>query len=348
MRFGVLSMLDVLGLASGAALGIYGALKGWGYWALVVQQLAPPATVAVGVWLAHDWKPGRYARHTDIRGHVVFGGQLTGANIMYAAAGNFDSLVVGWRWGSQALGLYSRAYTLLLLPLQQITLPLQGVAVSALSRLQDNPDRFRRFYCSSVTVLAFVTTPLLVIMAVSAHDIIAVVLGDKWLSAAPVFTMLAIAQIGLPVAGTVNWIYQSLGQSERLLRWTAIATPLSVISFLAGVPWGPVGVATAFAIEVHVVRFPALWYAFKHSPVKTADWIKAVWRPAVVSLVMALAMIVVQRGLPFWSPLPRLLLTCATGAAALAGSTLAWPGARREAIGLTSQMLDSWRRPKAA
>jgi PST family polysaccharide transporter len=346
MRFGVLSVLDASSLAAGALLGIYGAWRGWGYWALVVQQLAPPTTVAVGVWFVHRWRPSRPARQSDIRGHVVFGGQLTGSNILYAAASNFDSLLVGWRWGSQALGLYSRAYTLLLLPLQQITLPLQGVAVSTLSRLQHDAERFRRFYCSSVTVLAFVTTPLIVIMGVCAHDIIAVVLGDKWLSATPVFTALAVAQLGLPVAGTINWIYQSLGQSDRMLRWTMVATPLSIVSFVVGLHWGPVGVATAIAIEVHVVRFPALWYAFRHSPVKIRDWIRAVWRPSVVCLIMGLAMFAARELLPDWRPIERLIVCCLAGGVALAGSTLCWPQTRRETIDLTRQLLASWQGPR--
>ena len=36
---------------------------------------------------------------------------------------------MGWHWGAGPLGLYSRAYNLLMLPVRQLALPVASVAV---------------------------------------------------------------------------------------------------------------------------------------------------------------------------------------------------------------------------
>ncbi len=56
---------------------------------------------------------------------------------------NLDNALIGRFWGSYQLGLYAKAYQMLLLPMEQINAPIASVAVPALSRLADSPERYR-------------------------------------------------------------------------------------------------------------------------------------------------------------------------------------------------------------
>jgi O-antigen/teichoic acid export membrane protein len=345
MQFGQLSLLEVGALAAAAVAAIGAAWTGVGHWALVIQQLTFALVSALGVWVMCPWRPGPPSRRSGVRSMITFGGQVTVANIMDSFSRNFDNVLIGWRWGAEALGLYSKAYALLLLPIRQINYPLRAVVLASLSRLQKEPDRFRQFYCRLLTLLAFTTTPLLVVMAVLSRDIILVLLGEQWVEASTIFTVLAIAALGQPVAGTIGLVNVSLGQSGRYLRWTFIVTPVIMAAFLAGLPWGPLGVAAAYAIAIQGMRFPALWYAFRYAPVKTTDFLKAVWRPFAVSGIMLLFMLGARHYLTFQHPIERLVICCFVGGAALVGAVLVWPETRRQTISLLQQVRELWGRP---
>jgi len=83
----------------------------------------------------------------------------------------------------------------------------------------------------------------------------------------------------------------SLGQSKRYFTFGIINSIVIVISFILGLPWGAIGVAVAYTIATYVLLVPMLWYCFRRSPISITDFFSAVYRPAVASLTMALAML---------------------------------------------------------
>jgi len=54
-------------------------------------------------------------------------------------AGNIDNVLIGRFYGADALGIYSRAYSLLLVPVRQTDPPIAKIAIPVLSFLQDQP-----------------------------------------------------------------------------------------------------------------------------------------------------------------------------------------------------------------
>ena len=128
-------------------------MDGMGYWALVWMQVATAATNAVGVWIANDWRPSRPLRGTGVRAMLVFGGFQTLANIVSYFTRNIDKALLGFVYGSHLTGVYSKAFSLLLLPALQIAAPMMSVATPALSRLQDDPEHYRDYYLKAVKAL---------------------------------------------------------------------------------------------------------------------------------------------------------------------------------------------------
>src|SRR5438046_8051456 len=120
-------------------------------------------TVA-GVWTACKWRPGLPTRGAGVRSMLAYGGNLTGFNVMTFFARNTDNALIGKFWGAYQLGVYSRAYQLLLMPMSQINNPLVAVAVPALSRLTDSPERYRAAYLKIVEKIAMITMPGIVFM----------------------------------------------------------------------------------------------------------------------------------------------------------------------------------------
>jgi len=332
MRFTALVAVEIISRVSGILVAIVSAWYGAAYWALVFMQITTAGVSLAGVWMASTWRPGRPMWHADTLSMVAFGGNLTGFNIINYFARNFDQLLIGWYWGAQPVGLYNRAYQLLLLPIQQINAPLAQVAVPALSRLQHDPVRYRRYYCKAMNLIAFITTPLIVSMFVLSDEIIRIVLGPQWLETSRIFKILAIAALGQPLANATGWVYISLGQTNRMLVWALLSTPPLILAFAIGLPWGAVGVASAYAITDHLRRIPLFVFAFKDSPIKLSDLVGAAWRPGVISLLMWFVMSQIRLQTISSPPIWIIICSCLAGLATLVASILLWPRARHEIL----------------
>lgn len=284
MRYGALTVVQVTGLVIGNVVAVAMALAGAGYWSLLAPWLVPPLVTFAGVWIATGWRPGPPRRRTGVRKHIRFGANLTGARLLAYLSRNMDNILIGWRWGAGPLGYYTRAYQLLLLPISQLNYPLTNVAIPALSRLQNDPQRFTRFYRRAVNGLVSAAMPLVAFSIVAADEIVLLVLGPQWERSVWLFRLLGVAAFSQTLNATVGWLFLSLGQTDRQLRMVAVASGLVIIAFVIGLPWGAEGVAIAYS-AAEVLRRPFLiMYSCAKSPVRPSQVGGAIWRPGVAAI----------------------------------------------------------------
>ncbi|MHC4355115.1 MAG: lipopolysaccharide biosynthesis protein [Planctomycetota bacterium] len=290
MRFGTLASIQIISRAVGVAAAIFSAWCGADYWALVIMRLAEATAGAAAVWLACGWRPGWPARHSGVRKMLAFGGYLTGFNLVNYFARNGDNILLGRFCGSHVLGLYSKAYNLFMLPITQIRIPLAAVAMPALSRMQNQPDKCAKYYYRFVSVLSFITMPFAGFIFVCSENIIRLSLGESWLGANAIFKILSIVGFIQAVETTQDLIMLSSGKSKRFFIYGAVRSTFLVLSFAAGVSWGGRGVAAGFAIGDYLILFPALWYCFRGTQVSVTGFLRAVAQPAIASLISTAVM----------------------------------------------------------
>ena len=289
MRFLTLATIEIGSMGIGIITAIVLAWYGAGYWALVGSSVASSVIGVALVWVFCRWRPGLPVRRTGVRSMLAFGSHLTGYDIVNYFARNFDNILLGRFCGASVLGLYSRAYNIMMLPISQIRNPLESVAIPALSHLQNDLVRYKKYYIKLVTLIAFITMPLMVFLFVCADEVIGLLLGSKWSGAVNIFKILCIVAFIQPAATTWGLVLVSLGQSKRYLKWGIANSILIVLSFIVGLPWGAIGVAAGYTIATYVLLAPTLWYCFKRSPVSIRDFFSAIYRPAVASLCMGAA-----------------------------------------------------------
>jgi PST family polysaccharide transporter len=284
MRFKELSIVEVGSMFSGVTAGIVTAWIGFGYWALVILQITQASVMLIGVWYFSKWRPGLPVRNSGIGSMLAFGGYMTAYGFINYFARNLDTILIGWRWGATQTGLYSRAYSLLLLPIGQLTAPFSGVAVPALSRLQNEPEQFKNYYLKTIKIIAYVSMPMIISMAILAHEIVFIVLGDQWAGAAELFQVLAIAAFWQPIASTVGWIYVSLGNVKRMMYWGLIGTSVMATAIAIGLPWGASGVALGYSISMWLLIYPLFSFAFYGTPIDVQSLLVTLKYPTVVGL----------------------------------------------------------------
>ena len=248
--------------------------------------------VAIGLWSACNWRrpwvhlflyghfpaggPQLPKRHSGTRSLLHFGAHLTASSFLWSIARGSDGLLIGRVYGSAPLGLYSRAGALLARPLEQFMPPIEAVLVPTLSRMQSQPERYRRVVLRAYEVIAVAGFFLAGLLLALAHPLTLVVLGPKWEKAAPIFAAFTLVALFTPIGSVATWLLTSQGRGRDFLTLSSITSPLTVVFYLVGLPFGPVGVAMSYSAVCLLVALPLTYYiAGRRGPVTTRDlWIR--------------------------------------------------------------------------
>lgn len=312
LRFDALAVINTIAQAVGIAVAIAGAVAGYGYWALVAMAIIPPFIASIGYWMATGWVPQLPRRGTGVRSMIHFGGTLTLNGLAVYIATNFEKVLLGRFWGADAIGLYGRAYQLVNLPTSNLNDAAGEVAFSALSRVQDDPERLRRYFLKGYTLILGLTVPITVLSVLFANDIILVCLGPKWNAAAPILRLLAPIIFVFAIANPLSWLLMSLGLVKRSLKMTLVISPILIGGYLIGLPYGPKGVALAYSTVMLLWVLPLIAWAVHGTAVSFRDVLSTAYKPlasGIVAGALAFAGRVAYGQL--FSPLPRLVLESA-------------------------------------
>jgi len=294
MRFGMLASIQIASQVITLIVTISLAVLGWRYWALVGGSLASVLVASLLTFLFCPWIPGRMQKSTGVRDMLKFGGHLTGFDFVNYFSRNADNILIGKFIGTDALGLYSRAYSLFMMPISQIRGPLVSVAFPVLSSLRTQPERYARYYRRLLETISFLTMPMAVYCAIEAEFLIRLLLGSAWLGVVPVFRILAIVGMVQASETTRGVVLMSCGLSKRYFYWGLFNAILCIISFIAGLPFGIEGVATAYAIASYAILIPSLFYCFNKTPVSVSLFLRTLAWPTVTSFSAGALVIVLK------------------------------------------------------
>ena len=247
MRFGRLAVVEISGQAVGLAAGVTLALQGFGYWALVAQQVGHALAMLVLLVVLAGWWPGLPRRGAAMGSFLRYGWNLMLTQLIGYLSRNVDALIIGQRFGAEALGLYNRAYQVLMLPLNQINAPATTIALPVLSRLNAEPGRYENFLLHGQLALLHFVVGVFALACAQAEPLILLVLGAQWAAAVPIFQILALAGVFQAASYASYWVFLSKGLTGSQLRYALLTRGLLIGAVLVGANWGVLGVATAYA-----------------------------------------------------------------------------------------------------
>jgi PST family polysaccharide transporter len=309
MLFVTLGWIDIVTSVVSIVVGIATAWWGWSYWSLVTMTLSGAAVNCAAVWSVNSWRPGRPCRGSGVRELLRFGRSLTVSQVFNFISGNMDKLLIGKTLGAGALGIYNRAFQLLLMPMEQVFSPLSSVLLASLSRVSDDPARFRRAVRTAGDLLLMTVAPLVAAMIVFAQEMVLVFLGPAWLEAVPIFRALAVVALVLPMNYLGAIILQAAGRTDVMMKWAPVAMVISVASILVGMPWGLIGIATAWAFGVLVLRSPIFYFIISRTtPIALGDILAPLLTYALPCALLVLGGCWWGHTLPFKRPLWTLLV----------------------------------------
>jgi O-antigen/teichoic acid export membrane protein len=264
------------------------AVAGYGYWALVAGTIILPAGTAIGAWLTAAWIPSRPRRRSGVRSMIWYGGTVTLNSVVVYLAYNVEKVLLGRFWGAEALGIYGRAYQLVDLSTNTLHSSLASVAFPALSRVQTDPERFRRYFLTIYSFFLSVAVPITVACAVFAEDIVRVFLGPKWLEAVIVFRLLTPTILAFALINPFGWVLFANGHVGRSLRIALMIAPLTILACVLGLGYGPTGVAIGFSTAMVLLVAPVILLAKQDTLITVRDTLEA-FKPAAGSVAIGVA-----------------------------------------------------------
>lgn len=256
MEFRKLAVIQIgSGVAAGAtALAI--ALSGGGPWSLVFQTTGGATFSMVLLWLIGGWRPERSFRWGACKSLLGFSGYLLSFNLVNYWSRTLDQLLIGRFCGAAPLGIYSRAYSLMMLPLQQISGVAGKVMLPAFSSIQDDTTRVRHAYLKAISAISLITFPMMIgLFVVSKHFVLGV-LGDSWAAVIPLLRLFCWVGLVQSVETTLGCIFLSQGKTGQHFALGCFVAVIFAISFSIGVKWGAFGVAWSYLIGYSIVWYP--------------------------------------------------------------------------------------------
>jgi len=273
---------------------------------------------------------------------IRVGGAMTlNAAVVYVAY-NLDKVLLGRIWGAEALGIYGRAYQLVSIPTDNLHSAIGWVAVSALSRLQSEPERFKGYFLTGYSLVLALTIPVTLTFALFADDVVLVLLGGKWTSAIPIFRLLAPIIVAFAFINPLTWVLFSTARVRRSLHMSFVIAPVVVLGYVVGLPYGPSGVALGYSVAMILLVAPMVMWAMHGSIVPVRDLFKALRPTLLSSIVATLAGFAARR----WcgdslSAVPRLAIEAGALFTSYAWALLYLAGQKKFYLSLFKELLKS-------
>jgi O-antigen/teichoic acid export membrane protein len=223
-------------------VGIGMAWQGCGAWSLIGAQLAQAALLTILAYAAtrHPLQP--LFHWPTYRPLVRYGGWSSVISFCEYITGELDKLSISRLWGVAAVGLYSRGWMLIGLPIYTLSSGVARVALPAFSQVQHDIPRLRAAYLRSLRLMGAIMPPICLGAAVAAPEIVNVMLGAKWLAVVPVFRLVC----GVFALSTLNMFAATVADATATLTrkfWLTLAHAAILLGLFALLrPLGLIGV----------------------------------------------------------------------------------------------------------
>lgn len=293
LAFRAVGLVEVVAALSGLAGGWAAASAGLGALAVAAQALASDAVAGVAFIAISRGPMPNFRLRLAIR-LLPFSLRVFAANLIAFLSRNVDNILIGRSLGVVALAPYAIGYRAVVVPVQLIGQTVKRVLFPTFSRLSDDHEAVRHLSLSAMSLLSFLTIPLMAWVAIAARDAIDMLLGPGWAAAAPVMSILAIAGARETIFYVTPSLMTGLGRADMNLKFEVFSTSLQVAGIVVGLSWGVMGVAVGYTVA-GFMQLPVLMGIQRRlASVSITDQVRALVQPLHAALWASLAYLIVD------------------------------------------------------
>ncbi|OJF68812.1 polysaccharide transporter [Alteromonas sp. V450] len=283
-RVGIIELVS--NLTAGVA-ALVCAFKGLSYWSLVIQLLVLNLLRLFLLFYVSKISLVFLFGYRELKQLLSFSVTVFVTKLIREGTSQLDKLLVGKYIDSTTLGLYSKAYSLMLFPIQNISRVVTNVMFPTFSKIQSDPERVGAIYLKCIGCISLLTFPILMGTAVVAPLLIEVIFGSQWLGMTIYLQFFCILGLLLSIVTVTGAVYLGLGRPDLQLKVNLFTQPLKLVCLSIGVMFGMKGLMAGYFLSF-VISVLLTWsVAMRLLNRSVNDVIKAILPTMLISFVMA-------------------------------------------------------------
>jgi PST family polysaccharide transporter len=313
LNFKVVAMRTLMALFAGGIAGIAMALKGYGVWALVSQEIVKAVCSLIALWLACEWRPGFSTSARAGRKMLAVSAHLMGSEMTRIAQNHLDRFLIGGFLGASSLGIYTVAAKVNQAAVFILHDSLGRVGLPIFSSARHDRPRMTSLFFQSQRIGAALTLPVFILLILTAQSLVPLILGPQWQASVPVLQALCLASCAHSIGVFNGPLLLAIGRPDIVFRLSILSVITGVITCIVALPWGLVAVSLAFALRAWLILPLELVLCERYSKIPT----RPVWTALVRQLLALAPMVLVVLGFQSlsaqWQPWPAMLTSLALG-----------------------------------
>ncbi len=288
MDFKIQAKASLLSVFISCVVAIFLAELKYGVWALVGQTLAFALSNVVLLNLFHPWLPKTGFNINSFNYLFGFGSKLLVAGLIDTIYKNIYQIVIGKNFSTLQVGLFTQANQLVSIPAMTFTTIIQRVTYPMLSNLQNDINDFEGAYLLTLRMAALIIFPLILGISILAEPLITVILGEQWLPAAELLSILAFAFMLYPIHAINLNLLNVKGRSDIFLKLEVIKKSLITLTLFITIPMGVKAMCIGMVINSYIALFINSYYTGQFSRLTTGKQFITIFPTWAVAIICAL------------------------------------------------------------
>ncbi len=231
------AVADTVGLAAGAAAGIWLALDGQGAWAIVWQSIANAAVKAIVLWSTQRWLPLPVFSWKILRSYFSIGSRMMFTSFLNTVFLNLYSFFIGNRVGMVSLGYYTQSDKWSKMGIMSVYQVLTSSFLPALSAVQDDPERFNRVSAKMNRFTSYIIFPAVCFLVALASPLFHLLFDTKWDPSVILFQLLLVRGIFTVFIGYYNNVLLALGHARTIMWMEILRDGVAIAALVATLPY---------------------------------------------------------------------------------------------------------------
>lgn len=284
-----LAVVQLVCEISGFLLGAAALWAGYGVMSLAIGKIALLLAELGGAMICTRNFRISWPRRDALGDIAIFSRGILGARVLQFAQGNYSTLAVGILFAPASVGIYRAAIRLVGTAQEVVREPAKYIGWSSLLRARDSgadgEDQLPQATVRFVQLVGLTAAPALVLMSLTAEPLIALLLGPKWLAAAPLLSILALAAILRLVAVAIEPVMALRGSPHLVQNNAAILFTINLVCFAIAVPFGLTAIAWSELVAAAASVPLTVWLMHRHGGIPAPALLKALM-PTSVACVL--------------------------------------------------------------
>ena len=309
------SIAQLAGQISGGVTALVCALNGFGVWALVWGAMADTIVRTIAMNIARPLFIFPDFSMRGMREILSFGGVVTGERVVWFAYNQADIFIIGKLLDKASLGIYSVAMHLSSLIMHKSGEILYTVAFPAFAKVQDDLPAVKHYFLKALRLMSMVVFPVFIGMSALSTEIITLLLGEKWLSAIPIFAILCLIMPLRMISNIFAPLLQGIGRPGASVKNLIVAVIVMPIAFIVGSQWGISGVGYAWVVAFPLVLLVMAYQSIGYANISILEFCKEMIGPCLIGGLMYAGIVYLENTLySDFNSMIRLIFGVMTGA----------------------------------